>query len=60
MARAAWFPLKQWVRSQALHLQTRNRSRSIVEGSNMAYWFVRNAVVVMFAIVVAGTLVILK
>jgi hypothetical protein len=45
---------------QALHLQMSPCSRFIGEGGNMAYWFVRNAVVVMFAIVVAGTLVILK
>jgi hypothetical protein len=36
------------------------RNRSFVEGSNMACWLVRNTVVVMFAIIVAGALVILK
>jgi hypothetical protein len=36
------------------------RCRSNVEGGYMACWLARNAVAVMFAIVVAGTLVILK
>lgn len=53
-------PLKRHALPQALHLQICPCSRFIVEGGNMAYWFVRNAVMVMFAIVVAGTLVILK
>jgi len=45
---------------QALHLQMHGRSRVIGEGEIMAYWFLRNAVVVVFAIMIAGTLVTLK
>lgn len=45
---------------QALHLQMDGRSRVIGEGEIMAYWFLRNAVVVVFAIMIAGTLVTLK
>lgn len=35
-------------------------SRFIGEGEMMAYWFLRNAVVVVFAIMIAGALITWK
>jgi hypothetical protein len=45
---------------QALHLQMCEGSRFIGEGEMMAYWFLRNAVVVVFAIMIAGALITWK
>lgn len=45
---------------QAPHLQMYERNRFIGEGEIMAYWFLRNAVVVVFAIMIAGTLITWK